>query len=169
MTQGTERKLCESISRFLSVDPAPFVASFDDDRDVYISYLVRVFGGPASELILSRDRNAEIMVTFDIAQGIRFPHDSGLDPRDPETAAWARFAIDRDIEFHPDAFAKMGRFTDPGAQVRQLVEAGVTLRYAEALDMKTWGQKYDVGYAVEMMQTGLPLEYAVALDAEREH
>lgn len=155
--------LNNSLFRFLEEDPAPFIATFENDNDLYFKYLSRVFGGNVATLITVCDSDAHDRTGYDIVQGIRFPHDAGLDPADPETAAWARFAIDRDIEFHPDAYMKMGRFTDPGAQVRQLLDAGVTRPYAEALDMATWSQKYDVDYAIKLAATGLPLDYAEAL------
>lgn len=155
--------LNNSLFHFLREDPAPFITTFENDNDLYYKYLARVFGGLAATLITVCEKDAADHTGYDIVQGIRFPHDAGLDPADPETAAWARFAIDRDIEFHPDAFMKMGRFTNPGAQVRQLIEAGINLRYAEALDMATWGEKYDVDYAIKLAATGLPLDYAEAL------
>lgn len=161
---GIGHTMHNSIFHWLQENPAPFTETFGH-VDVYAKYLSRIYGGFVAELIISRDKDTEVRTAYDVRQGIRFPHDAGLDPSDPETVVWAKFAIDRDIEFHPDYSMKMGRFTNPGAQVRQLIDAGVSLRYAEALDMATWNDKYDVESAIRLASTGVPLEYAAELSA----
>lgn len=141
--------------------PEEYEQAYSNDLDVLSTYLERVYGFMNSRLVFDGTGHADaILETIALLpEVLRFPVWSKLDPRDSETADWALFAVRRCVEIHPDTYAPTGRF-EKDSDMMALLEAGVPLSYAKALDITRWSEEYPVAAVIRMYEDGLPAEYA---------
>lgn len=141
--------------------PEWHVDAYHDDINVLSSYLEQVYGFMNSRLVLTGAGHADAILESIavLPEVLQFPDWSGLDPRNPKTAEWARFVVKRAIEIHPDIYEPLGRF-EKRSSAQQLIDSGVPLAYAKELDITHWGDEYPVESVITSWHAGLAPEYA---------
>lgn len=141
--------------------PEEHTRAYRDDITVLSAYLERVYGTANSRLVLDGVGHADSILESIavLPEVLHFPVWSGLDPRDPETAEWARFVVRRAVEIHPDIYQPLGRF-EKNSSAKRLIDAGVPLAYAKELDIVHWGEEYPVEGVIESWLANLAPEYA---------
>ncbi len=139
-----------------------YANAYFDDISVLQAYLERVYGETNARLVTGCVGHvADILETvLELVPALGFPYLSGLDPRNPETAEWAKFALQRLVEIHPDYFMALGRFDDPHGAVWRFRLNGVPLEYVKALDVKRLGDKLPTDEIIRAYTDGLSPEYA---------
>lgn len=141
--------------------PEEHTRAYHDDITVLSAYLERVYGAANSRLVLDGVGHADAILESIavLPEVLHFPVWSGLDPRDPETAEWAQFAVRRGVEIHPDIYQPLGRF-EKNSSAKRLIDAGVPLAYAKELDIVHWGEEYPVEEVIASWLANLAPEYA---------
>lgn len=144
--------------------PKEHTRAYHDDITVLSAYLERIYGAANSRLVLDGVGHADSILESIavLPEVLHFPVWSGLDPRDPETAEWARFVVRRAVEIHPDICQPLGRF-EKRSSAQQLIDSGVPLAYAKELDITRWGDEYPVESVITSWHAGLAPEYARAV------
>lgn len=127
-------------------------------------YLERVFGENALELysrwpdedhydIRDCDLIAEPFAT------LAFPQTYDLDPKDPETAQWALFAVERVVQREKGNYDEVTRFKSSD-DVRTAIRSGVPLAYFKALDVPDWYTHIPVVAVIEAWAADIAPEFA---------
>jgi hypothetical protein len=134
------------------------------EYETLITYLRRVFGEQEVPFVyiewdndIPEIRDADLIA--DRVETLTFPDDYKMDPRDPETAEWAKFATSRVAQTARGGFDEVTRFRSSDA-VRHAINSGVPLSYFQAFDPPQLHAYIPVDAVVTAYEEGTPLEYA---------
>lgn len=132
--------------------------------DTCVVYLERVFGANALELYRHwpDDEHYDIRDCDLVAEpfaALAFPQTYDMDPSDPETAEWALFAVERDVQRAAGNYDEVTRFKSSD-DLKAALRSGVPLSYFQALDIPDWYTYIPVAAVTEAWAAGLAPEFA---------
>ncbi len=127
--------------------------AFRSDDDVVLDYFESVYGRHAAHALTGRDT----MGLPTVQEALLFPVRTGMDPQNPETAEWAKFACER-ILWNEETGRHDTRTRFPDADdVFLLLDAGIPLTYAEVVTAP-WGE-YPTDAVMAAWRSGVPQDY----------